>query len=124
MSEWLTESLEPITVLVSNGHHPVLRIQVHKYSPQDKSLLDHILWRGDAKSSFKRFPSTPFGIREEASVMADLDHYMDQHIPILLEELSKSTQDLIYVKTMRVAYQFYRNNREKVSRAPWLSDVL
>ena len=56
--------------------------------------------------------------------MADLDHYMDQHIPILLEELSKSTQDLIYVKTMRVAYQFYRNNREKVSRAPWLSDVL
>ncbi|KAF8448495.1 hypothetical protein BDZ91DRAFT_669668 [Kalaharituber pfeilii] len=120
VKEWITGTSGGGKVaLVSNGFEPILRIHVHEYQAKDSSLLDHIIWRGDERSSFKRYPSTAFGILEEASLHRDLDCYIDEHIPVLMDELSGETQDNIYVETMKTAYRYVQKRGEGASFVLW-----
>lgn len=102
-------------VLVSNGLRQILPLQVHEYIPKVPSLVKHILWRGKEKSSFKEFPSTTFGIMDESALIPDLDRYIDDHIPILLQELDRNTLDHVYLDTMHAAYQYQQTGKQGVS---------
>ncbi|KAI5793712.1 hypothetical protein DFH27DRAFT_566989 [Peziza echinospora] len=106
---WL--SIPPRSTLVSNGLQPVLSIWVKEYTPVDGAMLDHILWRGAEKSTFNRFPSTAFGIKDEASLIPDLDRYIDEHIPLLLEQLDEKL-DRVYVDTLNTAYMYLKNRMQ------------
>ena len=120
--EWLPESTHPVEYIqVSNGYSPMLRLPLQRFTPIDPSLLEHIVWREVGRAGFARIPSSAVGISTEIP-FDKLDHYFDDHIPDLVEEVVKTAgpevHEQTFAQTLRVAYEYSTAHPENVRGTP------
>jgi hypothetical protein len=97
---------------ISNGYQPQLPLTVYKFEPRDRRLLEHILWRDAASMGFPRFPSSPYGLKDNLP-KGLLDTYLDQHVPILLEKVEQQQPSSITSDTLWAAYMYTKQTTNK-----------
>ena len=103
VKEWLSH---PTTRFVSNGFPPKLTLKVQEYATNETRLLTHFLWETNSH------PSTSFGMlpEDERALKPELDQYLVELIPLLIEEVARVGYDNIYKTTMQDAYHYFQAN--------------
>jgi hypothetical protein len=104
-----------VDIVLSTGFKPTLSLTIRKYIPKDISLLDHIVWRLGEHRPTERVPSPPWALSDDGLKGEQINKFLDDMIPELLQEPSFRKKDTLWTTTFEYTYARSKQDSETVS---------
>lgn len=114
----MSDNSESTEAAVGNGFQPFLRIRVRTFTLQDPQRLEPIIWRGSETHHIDSHGSTHYAL--EGSIRdQDLDAYLDENIPYIVEAMPTTVAGNPYVQiernTIKAAIEYAKSDTSDVS---------